>query len=67
MENEGDNAGRDCRTRLAIPNSQARTRTEKYLFSCPDDHEKDSQPHPVDPYSAVIIISDDHAVEVAGL
>ena len=26
-------AGRDCRTRHARPNSQARTRTGKYLFS----------------------------------
>ena len=26
-------AGRDCRTRLARPNCQARTRTEKYSFS----------------------------------
>ena len=25
-------AGRDCRTRLARPNSQARTRTGKYSF-----------------------------------
>ena len=27
---EQADAGRDCRTRLARPNSQARTRTEKY-------------------------------------
>ena len=26
-------AGKDCRTRLAIPNSQARTRTGKYSLS----------------------------------
>ena len=26
-------AGRDCRTRLARPNSQVRTRTGKHLFS----------------------------------
>ena len=26
-------AGRDCQTRLVRPNSQARTRTEKYSFS----------------------------------
>ena len=30
---EQADAGRDCRTRLARPNSQARTRTEKYPFS----------------------------------
>ena len=32
-ENEQTDAGRDGRTRLARPNSQARTRTEKYSFS----------------------------------
>ena len=31
--NEQADAGRDCQTRLARPNSQARTRTVKYLFS----------------------------------
>ena len=30
---EQADAGRDCRTRLARPNSQAPTRTEKYYFS----------------------------------
>ena len=30
---EQADAGRDCRTRLARPNSQARTGTGKYLFS----------------------------------
>ena len=30
---EQADAGRDCRTRLARPNSQARTRTGKYQFS----------------------------------
>ena len=30
---EQANAGRDCRTPLATPNSQARTRPEKYSFS----------------------------------
>ena len=30
---EQADAGRDCRTRLARPNSQARMRTEKYSFS----------------------------------
>ena len=30
---EQADAGRSCRTRLARPNSQARTRTRKYSFS----------------------------------
>ena len=30
---EQADAGRDCRTRLARPNAQARTRTGKYSFS----------------------------------
>ena len=30
---EQADAGRDCRNRLAIPNSQARTRTGEYYFS----------------------------------
>ena len=33
MENEQADAGWDGRTRLARPNSQARTGTEKYSFS----------------------------------
>ena len=32
VENEQADTGRDCRTRLARPDSQARTRTEKYSF-----------------------------------
>ena len=44
-------AGRDCRTRLARPNSQARTRTGNIHFACSTDHEQDWQPNPVDPYS----------------
>ena len=32
MENEHATAGRDCRTRLARPNCQARRGTGKYLF-----------------------------------
>ena len=48
---EQADAGRDCRTRLARPNSQARTRTGKYSFSCSADHVQDWQPYPVDPYS----------------
>ena len=54
---EQADAGRDCRTRLPNPNSQARTRTGKYHFPCSADHEQDWQPYPVDPYSA---ICDDH-------
>ena len=30
---EQADAGRDCRTRLARPNSQARTETGKFIFS----------------------------------
>ena len=43
--------GIDCRTRLAKPNSQARTRTGNINFPCSADHEEDWQPYPVDPYS----------------
>ena len=38
-EHEQADAGRECRTRLARPNTQARTRIERYsfsLFSCMD-------------------------------
>ena len=55
--NEQADAGRDCRTRLARPNSQAHTGTGEYYFPCSADHEQDWQPYPVDPYSA---ICDDH-------
>ena len=44
-------------TRLARPDSQARTGTGGYYFPCSADHEQDWQPYPVDPYSA---ICDDH-------
>ena len=44
-------AGRDCRTRLARPNSQARTGTGKYHFSLVADHEQDWQSYSVDLYS----------------
>ena len=43
--------GRDCRTRLAKQNSQARTGIGKYYFFCSADDEQDWQPYPVDPYS----------------
>ena len=48
---EQADAGRDCRTRLARPNSQARTRAGNIRFACSADHVQDWQPHPVDPYS----------------
>ena len=54
---------RECRTRLARPNSQARTRTGKYQFSLLADHEQDWQPYPVDPSLA---ICDDHTYSAAG-
>ena len=46
---EQADAGRDCRTRLARPNSQARTRTGSIHFPCSADHDQDWQPYPVDP------------------
>ena len=54
---EQADAGRDGWTRLARPNSQARTGTGGYYFPCSADHEQDWQPYPVDPYSAIY---DDH-------
>ena len=53
---EQADAGRDCRTRLTRPDSQARTETEKYvfsLFSC--DHKQDWQPYSVDSYSCYML------------
>ena len=44
-------AGRDCRTRLGRPNSQARAGQGNIHFPCSADHEPDWQPYPVDPYS----------------
>ena len=62
-EDEQADAERDCRTRLARPNSQVRTRTGN-IFPFSADHEQDWQPYPVDPYSCymcdhtyIIIIS----------
>ena len=46
---EQANAGRDCRIRLARPNSQARTRTGKVHFPCSADDVQDRQPYQVDP------------------
>ena len=46
---EQADAGRDCRTRLARPNSQARTQTEGNIVfpCCSADHMQDWQPCPV--------------------
>ena len=52
VENEHADAGRDGRTRLTRPNSQARTGTGNVHFSCSADHGQDWQPYPVDTYSA---------------
>ena len=46
---EQADAGRDCRTRLARPNSQARIH-----FPCSADHEQDWQPYLVVPYSCYV-------------
>ena len=53
---EQADAGRDCRTRFARPNSQARTGTGKISFPCSAGHEQDWQPYPVDPFA----ICNDH-------
>ena len=49
---EQADAGRNCRTCLARPNSQAQTRTGKYEFSLLQltTSRTDWQPYPVDPY-----------------
>ena len=57
MENERADAGQDVLTRLARPNSQARTGTGDVIFPCLADHEQNWQPYPVDPYYAMC---DDH-------
>ena len=45
-------AGRDCRNRLARPNSMSQTRGQGNInFPCLADHEQNWQPYPVDPYS----------------
>ena len=52
VENEQADAGRDGRTRLAKPNSQARTGiTGNMIFPCSADHGENSQPYLDDPYS----------------
>ena len=42
---EQADAGRDGWTRLARPNSQARTGTGEYYFPCSADHEQDWRPY----------------------
>ena len=70
---EQADAGWDCRTRLARPNSQARTQTGKYSFSCAADHEQDWQPYPVDPYSCYMcdhvlcVVFSSHSFWTSGL
>ena len=44
---EEADAGRDCRTRLTRPNSQARTGQENIHFPCSADHEQDWLPYPL--------------------
>ena len=56
MENEQAGSGRNGRTRLARPSSQARMGTVKFHFTrfpCSADHEQDWQPYPVDTYSGI--------------
>ena len=58
---EQADAGRDCRNRLARPNSEARSGTENIYFPRSADHAQDCQPYPVDPYSSYMC---DHAYNV---
>ena len=55
MESEQADAGRDGQIRLARPNSQARTGTERKFHFVPSSagHEQDWQPYSVDPNSAL--------------
>ena len=48
---EQADAGRDCRTRLARPNSRRERGQGNIHFPCLADHVQDWQPYPVDPYS----------------
>ena len=50
-EDEQADAGRDCRTRLARPNSQHERGQGNTHFSCSANHVQDWQTYPVDPYS----------------
>ena len=54
VDNEKAGAGRDSRTCLAKPNSQARTGTGKKNCSADHEQQQDWQPYPGDPYSAVV-------------
>ena len=54
---EQADAGRDCRTRLARPNCQARTGKGNINFPCSADHEQDWQPYPVDLYSTICVMT----------
>ena len=56
---EQADAGRDCRNRLARPNSLRERGKGNINFPCLADHEQDWQPYPVDPYSCYICY--DHA------
>ena len=59
MENERGDAGRDGRTCLARPNSQARTGTGKHSFFCSAYHEQNWRPYSFDLHS---VASVDHTV-----
>ena len=53
VENKRADAGRDGRTRLARPISQAPTRAGKKTFPCPAAHKQEWQPYPADPSSDI--------------
>ena len=58
---EQADAGRDCRTRLAKPNSQARTNADREMFIFPVQLTTcriDNLTYPVDPYSSCYIMCD---------
>ena len=58
MDNEQADTGRDGRTRLARPNSQAGVNGDRKMFIFPvqlTDREQNFQPYPVEPYSAIIM------------
>ena len=50
VENEHANAGREGRTRLATPHSQAPTGTGEYHFPYSADLKQDRPPSPGDPH-----------------
>ena len=55
--NEQADAGRDSRTRLVRPNSQARTESENIHFPCSAGHEQDWQSYLDDPYSCYMLMT----------